>query len=389
MSRGTTHHNRFPCMMMGFIPLAAGALGVLPGGCPGPDDGTPGACVVLSTTDIVTDTTLAAGCYIVESSIDVSDGAVLTLAPGVTLKFAQGTKLTVWSDSALAAQGTADNPIVLTGAASTRGYWDGVEFYSSNSSDNALEYVTIEYGGQEDYANLLLTGTSSRVSVRHCTLRESAGCGFYLNGTAVVTAFDHNTITRNQTGAGDVTAECLGDLSDTSSYTGNDVDFVLVRGGDSRADGTWPALDVPYLIDASIDIVHNVTLAAGARLTFMQDVGMTVWQNASLAAIGTADQPIVLTGHTQVPGFWDGLQLYGTNSDQNVLEYVTIEYGGQEDYANLLLTGTNSRATVQNCTFQHSAGWGVWLARSAVVNNDLATVNTFDDNAAGDVYQEP
>ena len=72
------------------------------------------ACQSLSES-ITTNTTLSAPCYNVGSSISVSQGATLTIEPGVTLLFDQGREMTVWSDGRLSAVGTAQEETAAVG----------------------------------------------------------------------------------------------------------------------------------------------------------------------------------------------------------------------------------------------------------------------------------
>ena len=114
------------------------------------------------------------------------------------------------------------------------------------------------------------------------------------------------------------------------------------------------------------------------------------WAKVGVTAQGTAASPIVLTGQEKTPGYWNGLQLWDSNSVNNILDYVTIEYAGGGGFpsANLAVINTMEfpRIQVQHCTIGHSAGWGVLVDQHATVNGDMATVNTFADNASGDVY---
>ncbi|MGB2985444.1 MAG: hypothetical protein WBE26_06130, partial [Phycisphaerae bacterium] len=258
-------------------------------------------CESLSGS-ISTDTTLSASCYTVESDIYVTDGATLTVNPGVMLRFQQSMEMTIASDGRLSAVGTEAQPIVFTGEGAIRGYWGGLRFYHSNSTDNRLDHVTIEYGGGYHDANLFLDGTSSspaRVSITNCTLRDSGTYGFYFDGDSVVRAFSDNTITGNTLGAGNASADVVGYLDDTSIYTGNDEDVVAIRGSTVSTDQTWPGIDADYLIAGDVSVSAALTIAPGARLVFEAGRDMTVDSDGQLSAVGTKDQPIVFTGEEQ------------------------------------------------------------------------------------------
>jgi hypothetical protein len=99
--------------------------------------GIPGSCLQVASAD---------------------GGAVLTLEPGVTLRFDEGTCLWISHGSsaattamgALRAVGTREKPIVFTSSADqpAAGDWMGLQFRGSDlSPDNALEHARIEYAG--------------------------------------------------------------------------------------------------------------------------------------------------------------------------------------------------------------------------------------------------
>ena len=329
------------------------------------------------------------GDYLATGDITVS--AHLTIAPGARLVFEAGQDMTVNASGALTAAGTVGQPIVFTGVEQTRGYWGGLRFYQSNSTENQLDHVTIEYGGGYHNANLYLDGTSSspvRLDMTNCTLRGSETYGFSFDGDTIIGEFGGNTITGNTLGAGNSAADAVGYLDDTSTYTGNDEDVVAIWGSTVYTDQTWAGIDGNYLATGDITVAAHLTIAAGARLVFEAGQDMTVNSAGALTAVGTVDQPIVFTGVEQTRGYWGGLRYYQSNSPENALDFVTIEYGGGYHNANLYLDGTSSspvQLSVTNCTFQHSETWGIYLDVDSIVNGELEAVNTFFDNASGDI----
>ena len=139
--------------------------------------------------NITTDTTwtLAGSPYIVTSSINAysTSAPVLTIEPGVTVKFNQNTGITVGYNNgytafpgALNAVGTAESPIVFTSnqATPTPGYWSGITFNNETvDASTVLDYVTVEYGGGNGSGNLYLTSASP--TIKNCTIRKSSTSG--------------------------------------------------------------------------------------------------------------------------------------------------------------------------------------------------------------------
>ncbi len=364
------------------IGLTVLVLGGLLVGC------TPsGSLIRIYLEDIDADTTLLAGTYYVKQDLSVSGGATLTLLPGVRIVFEEGHEMTVTSDGKLQAVGTKAKPIVLTGEQPIRGYWGGLRFSFSNSMDNRLEYVKIQYGGGYWDGNLYLTGgaaSPTRIAISNCTFQKSGSYGILTGSEVLISSFSENTLTNNTLGAAQIDADHIGFLDDASAFSGNDVDIVNIETGNVTADATWPGIDVPYFISKDLGVSAALMLSPGAMLMFDAGNEMTVQASGSLEAIGTALEPIVFTGAEALPGYWGGLRFYYSNSMANALDYVTIEYGGGYWDGNLYLTGGTTgptRIAISNCTFQESGSYGI-LTRSEVLISSFSE-NTLTNNTLG------
>ena len=132
-----------------------------------------------------------AGDVTVRYSKSRSSAAVLTLNPGVELRFNSGKGLYVgYPDSnyyyhkgALSAQGTAEAPIVFTSNAAipSSGDWKGI--YFRNYTDDGLsqlEHCIIEYGGHTHNADIYLA--NAKPTLQYNTIRNSSHSGIYVNG---------------------------------------------------------------------------------------------------------------------------------------------------------------------------------------------------------------
>ncbi|MDD4108609.1 MAG: hypothetical protein PHH93_07815, partial [Prolixibacteraceae bacterium] len=90
------------------------------------------------------------GSYLVSENLSIQKG--LKLMPGVVLKFAEGKGIRVSGGGYLTAQGRDDLRVVFTGAAETKGFWNGIHF-QSNSNSNILHNAVIEYAGKNDQSS--------------------------------------------------------------------------------------------------------------------------------------------------------------------------------------------------------------------------------------------
>ncbi|MEL6183416.1 MAG: hypothetical protein AAFU79_02245, partial [Myxococcota bacterium] len=84
-----------------------------------------------------------------------------------------------------------------------------------------------------------------------------------------------------------------------------------------------------YLAEEDLRVSSGtLSLAAGVRIEFAQDVGLSVEMGGALRAAGTVMEPVVLTGVRTGRGAWQGLRFDNTASGENRLVGALIENGG-------------------------------------------------------------
>lgn len=339
-------------------------------------------------------TTLAKGCYRASKTPVLAANVTLTLAPGVTIVFEEGTGLDVSETRALVAQGTAAEGICLTGDKPQRGAWNGVKLGRTEAGDHTLDYVTVEYGGSTksdaDAAGIKITSDSrvARLRLTHTVVRESQGYGLYLVGSAETPAFAGNTFTKNTLGPANVDSDAAGLLDATSSYTGNTVDEVKVRANRVTRNLEWKALGVPFHLAGNLNVDAPWVIDAPNTLVLGAEAWISVNGDAAgLRAVGAADKPIVFTGETKTRGAWKSLRFDGTNNATNRLEHVIVEYGGStaNDFNGAgVKADADSRGVtlgLANTTIRECQGFGLYLTGSAAL--PTFTTNTFTKNTLG------
>jgi len=343
--------------------------------------------------------------YRVSAGNDVTVNGHLTVAPGTTVEFGQNAYMTMNDDGPgrLTAVGmdpeTEESmPITFTGEQETRGYWDGIQFYGTDRTENQLMNCVVEYGGGDRFtwagvaANVVVM-EGSRVRIDNTAIRESGGYGVELDGSSVADSFTSNTVTSNDDGAVHCHPVRAGDLSDTSTYTGNDTDWVAVYGGDIGSDEslTWDAIDVPYYVvsESGITVNGHLTVAQGTTVEFGQDAWMSMDDSGPgrLTAVGTDTEPITFTGEQATQGYWDGIEFYGSNRTENQIHYCVVEYAGGDrfTYAQVAANITvqeGSRLSLQNSTVRESAGYAVDVDGDSTLTESN---NTFTNNAGGGI----
>jgi len=282
-------------------------------------------CADLQDTNISQNTSLSLPCYNVNSDISVQNAATLTIQPGVMLQFAAGKELRVKSDGALNAVGTPTAPIIFTGAQQTPGYWDGINYLSSNNANNELKYVTVEYGGAGGGANLEINSTT-RIKLSNTTLRQSAGYGVFFGNGAIIDLFANNTLTTNEGAPVRIPANEVGKLDRQSSYTGNVANreyISIFETSNIEDDQTWQALNVPYkLHNNSVEAV--LMIDPGSTLIFRQGGNFRIERTGTLIARGTTVNNIIFTGENK-PGIMAWFAVYFQRNGLIELDHVSVE----------------------------------------------------------------
>jgi len=132
--------------------------------------------------------------YRVAGDVTVANGATLTVAPGMIVKF--NPDVTLFVDGKLMAAGTASQPIYFTSyrddsaggdtngdsSSGARGDWNWIQFNANSDDTSLIEYAIIRYGGGDRwrrgvYGNVYLRDASP--TIRNTTLAHSAGAGVY------------------------------------------------------------------------------------------------------------------------------------------------------------------------------------------------------------------
>lgn len=337
--------------------------------------------------------------YRVVGDVKVTNGATLTIEPGVVIEFEAETSFEVTDDARLSAIGTEQDSIKFTGTEESDGWWDGVFFNKVTHPDNEMEYVIIEYaGGASMHSSIPEAGLAigrnlyeARMSLNNSTIRHSGGLGLFIHANGEMPDSGNNTFTDNAAGAAGVYTNTMHFMDGSSSYTGNDEEYVLVEANKLSENATWQALDVPYAIygDATIDEAE-LTIEEGAQFAFDAQSGLTI-DSGIIIAKGTEDDPVLFTGLREEAGWWDGLYVTKTTHPDNLLDHIVVEYAGNEAAhsstkpANLTVGRSLYDATVSvtNSIFRHSGGVGMYVHS----NGDIpgSAENTYTENTDGPV----
>ncbi len=332
------------------------------------------------------------------------------IEPGVIIAVEYGYRIEVIGENgSLTSIGTAQEPIIIKGTQSDAGHWMGIQFQDVTSTLNQMKYTEVYDGGNAEWneeagkANIYVRFwlVNTRLTIDNCKIGNSGGNGL------VVSYGDHDvevssTVFENNLGL-PIRARnsIINNLSTTNTYKNNGINAIEITGmsesGNSLNLKRLPDENMYYLVSDYLDLQRGCDIEPGVKVQFTTDGYLWIEGSSSyLNAVGTPTLPILLQGTENIAGLWNGVIIRDCVSPKNQLEYVTIKDGGKGEVsstepANFTLDFylTQSSASVKNCTFENSRGYGIAIDYDCVANGDNEQVemaNTFVNNQLGNVY---
>lgn len=347
---------------------------------------------VLIVDDITTATTWTSdNIYVIDGDIDVD--ANITIEPGTIIKFKTGASLGFGytSNVTVTANGTADKRIVFTayGSNPTPGSWDGVFFYNHVLQNSSLTYCDFLYAGYSDWPAVSFR---CKLTFNNNIIKYAKLSGIDMDGDGSFVSMNGNTITDCGTHAIALYPSAIHTLGVNNNITCKAGYGIFVNEGEvTSTTGTnllWRKQPVQYIFDLGSVIETNLTIEAGTTLAFNAGAYLNFGYsaNVTLTAVGTATNPITFTSSNTSPaaGAWRGLSLYGYTTPNTQFDYCNFNYGGYDGEQFIYAREVNG-FTVKNCSFNNSAGWGIYLDYDAALSGTSSN-NTFTNCSLGEIY---
>ena len=368
-------------------------------------DSSPIACGFQGGS-VLSDLTLTKACspYIIRDYIQVNEGAVLTIAPGVTLKFEDSVGISVGNADigTLVAVGTAQDPITFTSAASPPlpGDWGAIRLFDCTTTGTKIAYARVDSCGGDLSGCIVGDGVSpNAVTIDHVTIAQVGPDSDGIlewdpDSNFVIT---NSTFSRIPTAPLQQYAISVMALSFAGIGAGNTFNggsMIEIQGGTIASTTSWvdPGTTIAVTDDLVVDGANSPVLTLGPGMTFKFgpdrsfDIGWAA--TGKLVVAGTAAKQVTLTSLLAVPnpGAWAGVNVWDDSSAQ--LSYADIAYGGGAGQGGGDLTLENgnstSRLVVDHSSFTYSLGYAIYLPCPDV---PVATVtldpsNSYAHNAA-------
>lgn len=340
---------------------------------------------VCGQIDANTRWTLAGSPYTVTCNSEVVSGKVLTVDPGVTVRFDETVQLEI--SGSLQAAGTAGQPIRFTSAATNpaAGDWTRL-WFSEGHNGSTLQHVIVEFAGLYDSSSIQLD--SGSLTLRESTVRhnQASGVAAYVMPTLMENAIEDNGGPAIRLILEDGMGGQQGQISGNTG-SNNDVNGILVRGvvDDDLTLGANTGL--PYYTGTEVRVAAGQGLVLQAGIVFKLDGGV-INVDGRLLAQGTADNQVVFTsfkddefggdtngdggGTSPIPGDWWRISLSPGASAE--LSHSVIRYAGKEDTN--AISAERSSLVVRNSDIQFNlkggiaAGDGAFEASSSYIANN-------------------
>ncbi len=320
------------------------------------------ATVINQDITVNTTWTKAGSPYNVTQFIRVRPGVTLTVEPGVEVAFNLNTPMRV--EGALVAQGTANEPITFTGSTKQPGAWNGllVSHLPEQPAVLKFDHVIVEYAtyvGMEGGGNVELTYANAEI--RNSTFRFGGGNGLVVassaNATIADSHFNNNTLQALRISYGAQSTLTLRNLAASGNGTLN---AVVYASGNVAGTMGLNKMGLPYVFQGGFDVEKTGHLTIDPGVEIQVDTGFYV--DGTLTAVGTAAEPILITGIKKQPGGWWGLDIGGdyTQLASATLDYVIIEYGGRTgDAYDANLNVSDANVSITHTILRHSKGHGL------------------------------
>jgi parallel beta-helix repeat protein len=351
-------------------------------------EGTLSSNATLNKRDVAGITNIA---YIVDN-LTINPGAVLTIAPGVVIKFIQyygGISV----QGGLKAEGTQSQRIIFTSLADdsnggdtnndgsssspNKGNWNSIDFANSSiDTVNSLKKCDFRYGGGYQYSSEygLVRVYSSRVVIDSCrfTLGSTSGIGIFGSADPIITNTEITAVNLTP-----ITMSMFANPT-FSNNTFLNVGYAAIgiKEETYSQNATIPLRNfggynnITYMLwgVCTINSGTVITIPAGA---VFKDGGFSV--NGALKVLGTSGNPVVFT-HNSDDSYGNPMDTNGNGNatspsvnisyrifynDQSNDAEDTVKYAILR-YATYAINLQQSAPTITNCTFSRD-DWGILL----------------------------
>ena len=345
--------------------------------------------------------------YHVEGNVKVrsdTNQPVLTLAEGLTLRFAENVWLSAGEGEAggLVVAGTSTSAVTLESsqASPTAGSWVGVWLDDYVLAGTSISYAQVRDGGENYYSGthhgclVITSANAGRVAVDNSSFTNCLQSGVAAHNDGFAFAdFTANSFGESPAGLW-LTPTAVGSVAAGQTFTSTPKN--QIDGGDVVETATWLAQDVPYHIEGSIKVRSDanqpvLTLGAGLDLAFGQNLWLSAGegQAGGLMVAGVSGDAVTLRSSQPgaTSGSWVGVWLDGETLSGTTIDYAAIQDAGENYYSgthlgSVIIDTAPGRAAVTNSSFSNNALSDIWVGcdSAPTMSGNGGAVVVYEDN---------
>ena len=146
---------------------------------------------------------------------------------------------------------------------------------------------------------------------------------------------------------------------------------------DNSNKSTLVKMAVPYCLLGWLRLEgsQTFTIEAGTNIKLTADAGISIDENVTFIAEGTADSHIEISGTENEKSHWENIW-YGSKKSASSIKYVDFKNGGKgDDNAAILSIANGSKLTMANCSFSETEGAGISFGNV----NEISGINITGD----------
>ncbi|MEM7437675.1 MAG: hypothetical protein AAF436_21155, partial [Myxococcota bacterium] len=309
-------------------------------------------------------------------TLNVTDGS-LTIAAGTQVQMPLNGQLQM-TNSRLLINGSTDDPVVFSPAPGVD-YWNRIRLRGPGVGGvSRVDHAVLDGGGSnpalganEARAALVVEtfgGSPATPTVSNAVVTSSNGYGMvFYNETHCGGNCNNNAVSGSRFSGLRMHANFIGRFGTGNMLAGNNTsataghDGIWVVGDTVDQSASWPANDVPYVVQGNIELrqgtpldpIPTMTLEPGSELRFASDRRLRVGEggDAILDAQGTADDPVTFTAiDVTTPLYWRGIE-FSQGSDGSILDHVVVSFGGRNNNTGNVNFLAGSLVTIGFATF--------------------------------------
>lgn len=329
--------------------------------------------------------------YIVNGVIYLEGNALVTVDSGVTIMFTGvDGAISVGENAGFKIAGTANKPVVFTGPTNNqnKGAWGYIDV-NSKRADNVWEYATFKNGGSDSGEWGCVIGNFGKLSMKNCTIDGSLSNGIALIGDGAFTAFEGNTISNCTNYPLFIEYQnsyfCL---NANNNFVANGKNMIALRNFDFSVNNsnknTLVKMAVPYCLLGWLRLEgsQTFTIEAGTNIKLTADAGISIDENVTFIAEGTADSHIEISGTENEKSHWENIW-YGSKKSASSIKYVDFKNGGKgDDNASILFIANGSKLTMENCSFSETEGAGILIDNADEISGVNITGDTYANSGS-------